>query len=274
VPASGDDGKPHCTWEFTDWGLFDHDTGVVDDARAQFWRTVARPDMCRKIMIGKELAPETAHWHAQIRVSFNRNYRHSQLLKLFPPMHWEVTKCPHDWLYYAKWGTELWLDVDNRQQGRRNVFKEQLDLVKSGVSVRDCALLDGANYQSIRSAEELVKYFEPERPTAPRAVTLLTDPAQAPPGCFCVQNRHWDGYDRHDAVLINNSVCKFSIPELLQVSGSAPFRVGRGRQAVHSSTYFVNLDYQERRAVISSKSVLSRVVNSTVFDKVPVTPCL
>lgn len=237
----------HASWDFTDHKVFDGDN---QDARLADWQRWCDPDGCKFLELAHEIGEGGKH-HGQGRIIFRRKYRLAQLKKLWPDVHWEPTKCQQDCLYLRKPEMQTVIKYDDRHQGRRNVFKEQLEAVVQGHNIRECSQLEGANYQSIRSAEVLMTYFEPERPTGKREVHLVTDSAAIMPTDVYRLNdmRFWNGYDAHDSIYINQKVCKLTLPQLKMVCGKAPFRVGRGRQARHDHVYISGLDDDERKAL-------------------------
>lgn len=246
VRDKNDDGKAHYIWEFTDNPLYDQD-GNRDETRfARFQEWAKDPSCCKKMMMAEETAPTTGKKHGQGRVSFRRAHTFDYVSKLFG--HVEVTVCTDDWSYFRKLDSVLLINEDHRQQGRRNVFKEQLEAIKAGANQRECALLEGANYQSNRGAELSLNLFEPERPHAPREVELVHSQELLPAGIYRLNDmRFWNGYDAHESVFINQSVCKLTVPQLKMVCGPAPFRVGRGRQARFTKVYLAALSADERK---------------------------
>lgn len=241
---------PWPSWDFTDNPLYDGDNKLVEHRLAE-WQRWCCPDGCKMLKIAEEVAPKTGKFHGQGRIIFRRKYRRAQLQKLWPDVHWEPTKANKDQLYLMKPYTHLVVDYDDRHQGIRNVFAEQKEAIVAGANIRDCSSLEGANYQSIRSAEILMTYFEPERPPDKRYVYLVADgTATMPTDVYRLNHMSfWNGYDAHDNVYINQKVCKLTMAQLRMVSGNAPFRVGRGRQARFSHVYMSGLDEDERKAL-------------------------
>lgn len=243
--------RAHASWDFTDHKLF---AEVVSEThylrRLADWQRWCDPDGCKYLEIAHEIGEGGKH-HGQGRIIFRRKYRLPQLKKLWPDVHWEPTKCQQDCLYLRKPEMQTIIHYDGRHQGKRNVFKEQLELTTQGGNIRECSSLEGANYQSIRSAEILMTYFEPERPTAKREVHLVTDAAVPMPSDVYRLNHmsFWNGYDAHSNVYIDQQVCKLTLPQLKMVCGSAPFRVGRGRQARYDHIYISGLSDDERKAL-------------------------
>lgn len=246
--------KPHVSWDFTDPRLYvlavDEDRMAVDENRLHAWRRWCDGDGCKFLEIAGE-AGETGYLHGQGRVVFRRGYRLSQLKKLFSEVHWEPSLCRQDCLYLRKADTVTLLHFDARQQGRRCVFAEQNDAIRAGASIRECAILAGANYQSMRSAELMMAYAEPERPQAPREMKIVSGPeAQMPPGVYRLRNAaFWDAYDAHEAIYVNQSLLKLTRPMLAQILGPAPFRAGRTRQARYDTVYISGLSAVDAKAL-------------------------
>ena len=223
----------------------------------QRWCDLESPDKGAKYLeLAHEIGEGGKH-HGQGRIIFRRKYRLAQLKKLWPDVHWEPTKCQQDCLYLRKPGMKTIIKYDGRQQGRRNIFAEQKEAIKTGATIRDCIEIDGANVQSIRSAELLMKYIEPQRPTEKRHVHLVTDSAAPmPTNVYRLSNmQFWDRYDAHDSVYINQKVCKLTLPQLKMVCGPAPFIVGRGRQARYDHVYLSGLSEDERKALDLYRSI-------------------
>lgn len=230
----GDNGKPNKSYDFTDNQLFDQATGEPIPERLAFWQKLAREqdgDGLMKIMIARERAPTTGRWHGQGRLTFRMAHRWKFVNDILPPLWFEDTKAIGDWCYFLKYDTTLILDIDNRKQGKRHIFAEQVEAIKNGANLRDCIEMEGANYQSMRAAELKLKYIEPPRPPGPREVTPI--PAFEPPmDAYALTNKWFDGYDAHDTICIDQRLCQFSAIELRRICGYHCFRLPRtGRQA-------------------------------------------
>lgn len=240
--------KPHVSWDFTDPRLYVDD--IVDGERLAAWRRWCDGDGCKYLELAAETG-ETGYMHGQGRVVFRRGYRLSQLKKLFPEVHWEPTLCRQDCLYLRKADTVTLLKFDSRKQGCRCVFAEQTEAIHAGASLRECASIPGANYQSVRSAELMMAYAEPERPQAAREVKVVSGPtAPMPPGVYRLRNAaFWDGYDAHEAIYVNQSLLKLTRPMLAQILGPAPFRAGRNRQARFDTVYISGLCSADAKAL-------------------------
>lgn len=240
--------KPHVSWDFTDPCLYVD--GAVSDERLEAWRRWCGEDGCKYLEIAGE-AGETGYLHGQGRVVFRRAYRLPQLKKLFAEVHWEPTLCKQDCLYLRKHDSTTLLHYDGRRQGARNIFADQTEAIRGGANLRECATMDGANYQSIRSAELLMAYIEPERPQAARDVNIVSGPAAPMPAAvYRLRNAaFWDGYDAHKAIYVNQALLKLSRPMLAQILGPAPFRAGRCRQALYDTVYISGVSSADAKAL-------------------------
>ena len=238
--------KPHESWDFTDPSLYAQD-GVINALRQADWERWCDRDGCKYLEIAGECS-STGYWHGQGRILFRRRYRLAQLKKLFPDVHWEPSVCRQDCLYLRKPEQKTVIKYDGRKQGARNIFADQRESIQEGCTLRECALEPGANWQSFRSAELLMSYFEPERPPAPRVVHLVRNAdAPMPDGVYRLKDwRFWDGYDCHKHVYINNALLKLSNAQLRQVTSGAPFRVGRYRQARFDHVYISGIPEEQR----------------------------
>lgn len=246
----GDDGKSHRIWDITDWALYDEYNQVIPE-RLAMWEHMSREDSCKKLMVAGEEAPESKRWHGQCRISFPCPHRFDYVKKLFG-QHCESTIAKDDWSYFKKFGSEKLIDVDYRVQGRRNAFAEQKELIREGANIRDCLDVVGANWQTIRNGEMLMKYIEKPREESERYVHLVRDNAQVmPPDVYHLTSwNDWFGYDGHKDLYIDQLLCKLTLHQLKRCVGSGPFRIARGmRQAKWDHVYISGLDDNERRAL-------------------------
>lgn len=235
--------KAHSSWDFTDHKVFEEGC----EARLADWKRWCEPEGCKYLELAHEVGAEGKH-HGQGRIMFRRKYRLAQLKKLWPDVHWEPTKCAADCLYLRKPEMETVIMFDSRHQGRRTAFAEQKELIRTGGNIRDCLDLQGANYQSVRSAELVMKYIEQPRPTGPREVHLVASyAAPMPSDVYRLANwRFWDGYDAHTNLYIDQRRCKLTLHQLRMVTGPGAFIVGYGRQARWDHVYISGLDEEER----------------------------
>jgi len=247
---ANDDGKSHRIWDVTDWQLFNQDTGELVAERNEKWLGWIKEDVCKKCMVAKELSDDTKRWHGQCRISFQAAHSFTYVQRLIGA-HVEPTRATNDWSYYKKHDSVMVYDVDYRKQGQRNVFQEQKAAIKQGVCIDELLEIPGSNVQSLRSAEYLMQYLEPEREPLPRQVHLVVSAeSPMPQGIYRLNNpQYWDGYDGHKRVYINQAVHKLSVPMLRQCIGRAPFRVGRFRQARFDDVYISGLSHDDARAL-------------------------
>lgn len=255
--VSGDDGNPHRIWDITDWALYTEDTRytdipVIDPVRLAMWEHMSREDSCKKLMLAGEQADNSKGYHGQCRITFPCPHRFEYVKKLFG-QHCEPTVAKDDWSYFKKFGSEKLIDVDYKVQGRRNAFAEQKELIREGANIRECLDVVGANWQTVRNGEMLMKYIEKPRDVAPRVVHLVTDDSSAmPTGVYHVTDYRtgWEGYDAHKDIYIDQLECKLTIQQLKKVTGSGAFRILFGRrQAKWDHVYISGLSDDERRAL-------------------------
>lgn len=245
VPDRKDPSAPHKSWDFTDHALLDQE-GTVVQSVFDDWQRWCDNDGASQLEIAAEVG-EQGKWHGQGRLILRRAYRRSQLQKLMPGVHFEPTKCMQDCLYLRKATMKTILKYDGRRQGQRNVFKEQKQVIEDGGNIRQCMEMEGANYQSVRAAELMMPYLEPDRPPAPRQVHYAqAETVPHGPDVYRLNDiRFWNGYDGQSVVYINQALLKLSIPWLRMICGPMPFRVGRGRQARHDTVYITGLSQDE-----------------------------
>lgn len=244
-----DPNEPSKSWDFTDPKLALE--GKLDPERMATWERWTVPPLgCVYIEIALECG-DSGYWHGQGRLVTRRAYRRSQLQKLIPGVHWERTKAAADCLYLRKHGQETVLLYNSNAQGKRLIFEEYRKALAKGSTLREMSQVPGCCFQSLRSAELCAGRLEPERPSSARSVILVpNNAAPMPPGTYRVADaRWWDAYDREPDIYINQAVLKLSVPLLRQYIGPAPFRIGRGRQAVWDTVYISGLSDEDRRAL-------------------------
>lgn len=257
--SAGDDGKTHRSWEFTDYDL--------SQERKDWWQGLD----CKFNIAAHEQCPTTGKDHMQGRIIMRRAYRFAALKKIFPAgVHFEPTKAEGDSNYFRKHGTVLLWEIDNRCQGKRTVFHEIKESLASGGKMADILAMDDLNYQSLRSAELLIKYVEEPREiapveviisTGPQAVQHVYDDCQATEGGIrCLYEPLspdcWEGYDAHEVVHIRHGP-KLTADLLWKLMDKYPFRVGNkgsSRQARYRKIYIsvcdeMDLQLEQRRYV-------------------------
>lgn len=243
--------RAHNSWDFTDFEGPEDPERVLD-----LWTHFK----LNTLIICEEVCPKTSTLHWQGRIVLPRKIRFEAFKKLLHPrVHIEPSVCQHDDNYCRKMTSKRVCDIDRRHKGKRLVFAEQLDAIEnSGASLRDCQRLEGANWQSQRSAEMCMKYNEPPREVAPRQVHLINSKAdkrkmfsavESLSEMYVLSNKvFWDGYDAHKHIYVDQKKLKFSIEELEDLIDEFPFRVGRyGRQARHDHVYISGLSSDECR---------------------------
>lgn len=118
--------QPHKSWRLT------LNNPVQSDLRTfGSWATdVTRMVISREV--GEQGTP-----HLQGAIWFKRCYRLTQLRKLHTRTHWEPMLASKDALYEKKEGSEIVVEVDNRNQGKRSDLDETIDAIKNGSSIQE-----------------------------------------------------------------------------------------------------------------------------------------
>lgn len=104
------DSNPAKTWDFTLCNYTPEDIVTVTRWSSETTRMV----------VSKEVCPETGTPHLQGRMTFRRAYRHSALKKQHGRCNWTITRRYEDFIYPMKDGSEVIINVDNR---RKKVIK-------------------------------------------------------------------------------------------------------------------------------------------------------
>lgn len=239
--------QSHPSWDFTDFEVCEGSTwkdgtDAYDPLRLPMYQSWD----VKTIEIARESCLATGRIHGQGRVRFLRNYRFEAVKKLFgPKVHIEPSKCQKDDNYLRKHGSLTILKIDARHQGSRCIFKDQAQAIKEGCNLRFCMTMEGANYQSVRTAELVMKYLEPERPHTPRSIFEVLSQETLPAEVFRVSNRYWQGYDAHPCIFLNNGVLRYSDVELATILGGAPHRLPFGRQACYNRVYISGISHEQ-----------------------------
>lgn len=231
-----DDGKPHKTWSGTDWD--------VTEKNVEWYKSLT----INRSIGSLEEATTTEGEHLQWQITFPYAHRFSFMKKLAPKAHLEPTVCHKEDNYQRKQDSVLLWDIDNTKQGRRPVFQEQKLAIAAGATMSDTLDFQGANYQSVRSAELLMKYTEP-----PRAVShdLVVIDNLSMPEIYTLSPRlfkpmslsNWEGYDADPDVLVDCLYHKVSLEQYLELTGPYPFRVPckfGSRQARYKRIFIFN----------------------------------
>ena len=140
--------KPAKTWEITINNPTNEDLNTLN----RFVTEVGR------VLISEEKGKKGTK-HYQGRITFKRAYRLSALKKLIPHAHWEETKATADWIYAQKADSNVIIDVNNTNQGKRTDLDDLVTEVKNGAS--ESKLWDTFPKQMIRyrnGIRELIKH--------------------------------------------------------------------------------------------------------------------
>lgn len=194
------------------------------------------------IVIGKESGGETMTPHLQGYVELNTRVRLSTLKKLSSRAHWEVRRstglkaseyCKKD----GNWKEQGSLSINAVTE--RQSTKELVALAKEK-NMRQI-MEDPPNLSGIRLIEKYLTYCEPYRKQKPKVIWLHGETGSGKSQLahfICCEifgedevywkdgEKWWDGYDRHDAIIIDDfraSNMRFNY--LLRVLDRYPMRV-------------------------------------------------
>lgn len=209
------------------------------------------PDYCGwgtdYVIVGNEVGEEgTPHHQGYAYWSGKKSF--SAVRKLLPLAHWEVARgsAQESQTYCSK--QEVLLEAGTcPAQGKRSDIQKVTELVETGHGMRDIIPV-ASSYQSLRTAELLLKYVEPARPTNTEVTVLwwwgATGTGKSreafetyPDAWISGRDLRWfDGYDQHPEAIIDDfrgDFCTFHM--LLRLLDRYPMRVevkGGSRQWV------------------------------------------
>lgn len=197
--------KPAKTWDLTLNNYTD-----VDIETFKSWSNEVK-----KMVISKECGEEETP-HLQGRITFSRAYRLTGLKKLVPRAHWEVTMCASDSLYVMKEGSDVIINVNNKNQGHRSDLDEIKEKLDNGVSQKVIAQEHfGSWVRYNRSFEKYSLLVTPPRDFktelhiiwgAPGSGKSHTAYEEAGEDVYTKMgsNKWWDGYTGQECVVIDD----------------------------------------------------------------------
>jgi len=220
-----------------------------------------------RLVIGKETGTAGTP-HLQGWITFKRGYRLTQLKKLEPRIHWEVGKTTDGENYCMKDGTEVAVNVNNRQQGTRTDLQNCVELIKSGGIKRlreedPCAYIKYSNGMEKYANSIAPKRTEPPfvewiwGPTGTGKTRYVTD-IESDLWISGVDLEWFNGYDDNDAVLFDDfrgDMCKFRF--LLRLLDRYPLKVPIKGGFV---------EWRPKRIYITSCKSPDNVYNKETFD--------
>ena len=192
--------KPARTWEIRVSNYTEEDIQWVMDLEVS--------SCCISKEVGEEGTP-----HLQGRISFKRMYRFTQLKKLHPKAHWEVSKATKDNNYYKKAGSELLREVVADKSGKRTDLELIRDELERGDEIQQI-MKKARTYGQIQYAEKWYKYMGEPLPKGTRiqifwyyGCTGTGKTRRVLEQCdpfIPLSHKWWDGYEGQDAVLLDD----------------------------------------------------------------------
>lgn len=213
---------------------------------------------CEYIIFGKEVG-ESGTPHLQGYIYFSNARSFASVKKIHSGMHLEVAKgnTKQNVDYCSKDG-DVHEHGTRPTQGKRSVHSEVLQMVSSGKSMRDIVEVEGANYQTLKSAELLFRYKEKKRDWCPKVIWIYGVPRVGKTRyiydnfdseSIFVQNakslKFWMGYDAHPNVLIDEVDSATSYPDLKALTDRYPYSVeskGGSRQFLATTIVITSLN--------------------------------
>lgn len=226
MDETGKDVEGRRGWAFTINNYTEEDLQCVD-------RLAEKSLYC---VIGYEIAPETGTPHLQGYVYF-KSARSFKSVKKVLPRAWiqaAYANAQKNRDYCTKGGnSKSWGTCP--QQGSRNDLKEIAQAVKDGKSFREIVDI-ATNYQSLKTAQLLLPYYEPQR-SKPPEVFWYHGPSGSGksrkafedlPDAYVAgdMGKWFDGYDAHKDVVIDDiREDTFTFKTLLRMFDRYPYRV-------------------------------------------------
>lgn len=192
---------------------------------------------CQYLVYGHEIAPTTGTPHLQGYIYFKNPRSVKSVRKQFDGCHIEPAKA--DAIDNKEYCTKV--DAENfvergeiPRQGARTDIERVREQIEQGHGMRDIAQT-ATSYQSLRTAEMLLKYNEKSRNWKPKVFwfygatgTGKTKTAfeMFPEAYFTLNNKWFEGYDAHESVIIDDiRNGDYSYQYLLKLLDRYPFRV-------------------------------------------------
>lgn len=192
---------------------------------------------CKYLVIGKEKG-ESGTPHLQGYVYLVNPRTLTSLKKSMPRAHIEVAKgSPLQASTYCKKDGDFYESGELPAQGKRSDLEEIREMVNAGQGMRE--MVDKAHsYQSIRSAELILKYKEKKRDWKPEVIWVCGKSGTGktrwaydnyPPEDIHKQpatdTKWFEGYDAHPVVVIDEVDMETSYPALKELTDRYPMRV-------------------------------------------------
>jgi hypothetical protein len=212
---------------------------------------------CEYIIVGKEMG-ESQTPHLQGYVYFANARSFASMKKLNGKTHFEKAKgSPMDNYKYCSKEGNFYEKGTMPSQGKRAVHNDVRKAVADGVGMREIAKMDGVNYQTLRSAELLMRYVEKKRDFKTQVVWLYGEPGSGKTR-YAYDNEKFDDihlqnasnlkffqeYDAHPVVILDEVDSDTSYVSLKALCDRHPYSVdfkGGSRQFLARRIYITSL---------------------------------
>eukprot|EP01047_Picozoa_sp_COSAG01_P073326 COSAG01_NODE_11924_length_1834_cov_656.183862_3_plen_264_part_01 len=191
---------------------------------------------CQYLVYGHEIAPTTGTPHLQGYVYFKNLRSVSGVRKEFKGCSIEpaIADADPNRVYCTKDATDIVERGTKPAQGKRTDMERVRAQVDEGQGMRQIAQT-ATSYQSLRTAELLLKYTETSRNWKPKVYWFYgatgtgktkTAHEMFPEAYFTLNNKWFEGYDAHEDVIIDDiRMGDYSYAYLLKLLDRYPFRV-------------------------------------------------
>lgn len=191
---------------------------------------------CKYLVYGHEIAPTTGTPHLQGYVYFNSPRSFNSVRKDFKGASIRTAKAEADpnRVYCIKEGINVVERGTMPKQGKRTDIQRVREAIAEGQGMRQISQ-EATSYQSLRTAELLLKYQEKSRNWKPKVFWFYgatgtgktkTAHEMFPEAYFTLNNKWWEGYDAHESVIIDDiRHGDYTYQYLLKLLDRYPFRV-------------------------------------------------
>ena len=179
-----------------------------------------------KIVVSKEVG-ESGTPHLQGAVTFKRVYTFKQVKKLHPKAHWEIAKAASDFNYCKKLGGEIVRDESKQSQGKRTDIEDVRELLEAGEKMNQI-MKKARTMQAVSFARAWYQYNEQHLPINTKIdifwyygcsgvgkTKKVLEETESIKLFIPCSFKWWDGYEGHEAVLLDDLRPTWCCPEQL-----------------------------------------------------------
>lgn len=244
---------------------------------------------CRYLVIGYEVGEECKTPHLQCFVSFSDAKTGASLQKMIGVRkhHVEPKKGTHEQAStYCKKAGNFWEKGSLPSQGKRNDIEVVRESIKQGLGMRDIVNV-ASNFQTLRTAEVVLKYFERKRDWLPEVIFIFGKSGSGKTRWaydnylfdeihkqMADQLKWFQGYDAHPVVVIDEVDESTDYSRLKELCDRYPAIVeckGGSRQFLAKTIVLTSLTHPEllfRNFPESGREMLRRISKIISLDNI------